>query len=123
MHGNYCKTEPSSQTAGDSRTQEERILRLLQEAWPGWVSALDLARISLQYSARIHALRHKRGMLISNKIERQPNGAKHGYFRMGPPPTPRSSALRKRENPQPPQPSLFDSSAQKPTTEGRTYLE
>jgi hypothetical protein len=100
MHEEYRKTKPSGQVARDPRTQEERILFLLQEAWPNWVSAPELAKISLQYSARIHALRHKRGVPISNKVERQADGKKHGYFRFGPAPTPRSSVLRQQKTAQ-----------------------
>jgi hypothetical protein len=80
----------------DASSQEERILAKLQEAYPEWVSALDLARISLQYSARVHALRHKRRLSIENRIERLQNGSKRGFFRLSPPPITPSSELRKQ---------------------------
>ncbi len=61
-------------------SQEERILNLLLESWPGWVSALALSKLSLQYSARVFALRRK-GWRIENKVETR-NGVKHGSFRL-----------------------------------------
>lgn len=75
-----------------SATQRTAILYLLQAAQPGWVPAPALARISLQYSARIFELR-RAGWLISNKVI-SVNGKKHGSFRLGPPETPRSAELR-----------------------------
>jgi hypothetical protein len=72
-------------------TQGKLILNLLQ-ATDGWTPAPALARISLQYSARILELRRK-GWLISNKVEIR-NGVKCGFFRLGSRPVPRSSVLR-----------------------------
>jgi hypothetical protein len=54
-----------------------------------------LARISLQYSARILELRRK-GWKIANKVEIR-NGVKCGYFRLGDRPVPRSSELRRQK--------------------------
>jgi hypothetical protein len=75
-----------------STTQADGILNLLQAAWPTWTPAPQLARISLQYSARIFALRRK-GWQISNKVEIR-DGVRHGSFRLGSRPVPRSSAPR-----------------------------
>ena len=80
---------------GPKITREKRILNLLQPAWPNWVPAPSLAAVSLQYSARIFALR-KRGFQISNKIEIR-NGVKHGYFRLGPAPIPSNREHRASE--------------------------
>jgi hypothetical protein len=75
-------------------TQDERILNLLQAAWPNWIPAPELAKISLQYSARIFSLR--KHFVISNKVEIR-NGTKCGYFRLGPPPVPRSQVIRQQK--------------------------
>jgi hypothetical protein len=75
-------------------TREERILHLLQAAWPNWVPAPELAKISLQYSARIFFLR--KHFVISNKVEIR-NGTKCGCFRLGPPPVPRSQVIRQQK--------------------------
>jgi hypothetical protein len=69
-----------------SRSQEQRILWLLQSSYPSWVPATTLAAISLQYNARIFSLRRK-GWQIANKVEVQPDGMKHGYFRFSTPKT------------------------------------
>lgn len=75
-----------------NHTQRTAILNLLQVAEPGWVPAPALAKISLQYSARIFELRRE-GWTISNRVTTV-NGKKHGSFRLGPPETPRSAELR-----------------------------
>jgi hypothetical protein len=75
-------TRPASESP---RTQEERILWLLHAAWPEWTPAPVLARISLQYGARIFSLRRK-GWKIANKVETK-NGVKHGSFRLATPGT------------------------------------
>jgi hypothetical protein len=92
-------------------SMEQRILMVLDAYWPGWVPAPELAKISLQYSARIFALR-KAGWEIANKIEIH-NGVKHGFFRLGSTPIPRSAELRGHRTPDPPSESqepgsLFD---------------
>jgi hypothetical protein len=74
------------------KNQEEKILWSLQSAWPGWVPAPQLARISLQYNARVFALRRK-GWLICNRV-RVVDGIKHGEFRLGPRAIPSSAELR-----------------------------
>ena len=63
------------------QTQESRVLMLLQATWPGWVPAPALAKISLQYSARIFSLR-RRGWLIENRVQTR-DGVRHGSFRLG----------------------------------------
>lgn len=65
-------------------TQEQRMLMLLQSSYPSWVPATSLAQISLQYNARIFGLRRK-GWQIANKVEVQPDGTKHGSFRLAQP--------------------------------------
>jgi hypothetical protein len=67
-----------------TQTQEQRILRLLQSSYPSWVPASALSRISLQHNARIFPLRRK-GWEIANRIEVQPNGAKHAAFSLASP--------------------------------------
>lgn len=85
------------------RSQEGKILALLR-ARGTWVSAVELSEISLQYSARVHALR-KQGVPIENKIE-VVAGVKHGYFRLKPiPAMPQSAPKRARETQ--PQERLF----------------
>jgi hypothetical protein len=62
-------------------SQEARILRLLREApGDGWVSALELSTVSLQYCARICCLR-KAGTEIENKLEVE-NGRRRGFYRL-----------------------------------------
>jgi hypothetical protein len=69
-------------TALRDDTQEARILQLLQESTAdgGWVSAWDLAQVSLQYCARLNALR-KAGHAIENKIE-QHGRQRRGFYRI-----------------------------------------
>lgn len=61
-------------------SQEARIRQLLEDRGGDWVSALDLARISLQYCARICCLR-KSGLQIENKIETV-DGTRRGFYRI-----------------------------------------
>jgi len=84
-------------THSETSTQRNLILKLLQSAAPpGWLPAPALARISVQYSARIYELR-RAGWIISNKVV-MVNGKKDGSFRLGPPKTPRSFELRRRKS-------------------------
>jgi hypothetical protein len=69
-----------------SRSQQKRILWALQAAFPDWVPAPALSRISLQYSARIYTLR-KAGWQIANRVEVGSDGVKRGYFRLATPGT------------------------------------
>ena len=69
-------------SADPHQSQERRILAALLAANGAWVSALDLAKISLQYSARIHHLRWRGAWGIENKIEHTADGRKRGYFRI-----------------------------------------
>jgi hypothetical protein len=75
------------------KTGEQRILAILQSAWPNEVPAPTLANISLQYSSRIHGLR-KKGWIICNRLAIV-NGTKHGFFRLGPRPVPSGAELRR----------------------------
>ena len=61
-------------------TQQAKILSLLVAACGGWVSAVELSKISLQYSARVKELR-KQGFQIKNRVE-VVGRTKHGYFRL-----------------------------------------
>lgn len=60
------------------RTQRDRILELLCASNGRRVPSPELARISLQYGARVKELRAA-GFRIRNEIERV-NGQVHGYF-------------------------------------------
>ena len=80
------------------KNDEEKILWVLQAAWPNWTPAPDLARIALGYGRAIHSLRHKKGWLITNRIEIV-NGKRHGFFRLGSRPVPSSKELRARREP------------------------
>jgi hypothetical protein len=68
----------------EARTQESRILWLLQAAWPTWTPAPELARISLQYNARIFSLRRKKGWQIESRVQIV-DGVRHGSFRLARP--------------------------------------
>jgi hypothetical protein len=89
-------------------TQTARILNLLAASWPSWTPAPALARISLQYCARISELREQ-GWEICNRTEWQ-GGTRHGFYRLGSEPIPRSKELRAmRAGTEPPKPgNLFD---------------
>jgi len=88
-----------------THTQEERVLWVLQSAWPNWVPAIALSNISLQYNARIFSLRRK-GWQIANRTETI-NGQKHGSFRLGSPPK-TSPSQRPKPTPQPSGGLLFE---------------
>jgi len=97
---------------GDS-SHEKIILNVLDAAWPNEVPAPVLARISLQYSSRIHSLRRK-GWIITNRVEIV-NGVRHGFFKLGPHPVLSNRELRAQrrataeEMPKPqPAATLFD---------------
>jgi hypothetical protein len=62
------------------RSQEGKILALLREQ-NTWVSAAELTGISLQYCARINALR-KRGFVIENRLEVSDSGRRRGFYRL-----------------------------------------
>jgi hypothetical protein len=63
------------------RSQEGRLLRLLQSRGKQWTSAVELSEISLQYCARIAGLR-KRGVVIENKLETSDDGRRRGFYRL-----------------------------------------
>lgn len=48
-------------------TQAERILAFLRDRGPAGASNFELMRISYQYPARLHTLRHRDGHIIDNK--------------------------------------------------------
>jgi hypothetical protein len=64
------------------------------------VPAPELAKISLQYSARIFSLRRRRGWQIANRV-RIVDGKKHGEFRLGSRPVPSNAELRRGAAPSP----------------------
>jgi len=83
-----------------SSSQEKRILGILQSSYPSRVPASALSRVSLQYNARIFALRRK-GWQIENRVEVQPDGTKQGSFRLARPgawPNPPKAAPIKGSN-------------------------
>ncbi len=63
-----------------TKSQRQRILDLLLGARGQEVPSIVLARISLQYGARVKELR-KLGFRISNRTERRA-GKVNGYFRI-----------------------------------------
>jgi hypothetical protein len=73
-------------------SQTGRILNLLAAAWPAWTPAPALSKISLQYCARISELREQ-GWEISNRTEWK-DGQRHGFYRLGSAPLPRSKEIR-----------------------------
>jgi hypothetical protein len=77
----------------DRLTQEDRILNALDAAWPGEVPAVALSRISLQFGARLFSIR-RRGWIVTNRMERRPDGMKFSYYKLGPRPIPSSKELR-----------------------------
>jgi len=94
-------------------SQEQRILHLLHAAWPEWTPAPALARISLQYNARIFELR-RHGWQIESRVEIV-NGVRHGSFRLARPgtfPNPKSNPLTA------PQPQLFEPTPERHRDDG-----
>jgi hypothetical protein len=87
---------------------EEEVLWALQAAWPNEVPGPQLSRICLGYGRAIHTLRHKKGWLITNRVEIV-NGKKHGFFRLGSKPIPSSAELRKSARPSPEPAPVSDS--------------
>jgi hypothetical protein len=62
------------------RNQRQRILELLLAARGGEVPSPELARVSLQYCARISELREA-GFVIISRVEVH-DGTKRGFFRL-----------------------------------------
>jgi|SRR5208337_2779387 len=81
--GHKGRTSPRESDGAIPRSQEQRILWLLQSSWPGWTPAPALSRISLQYCRAIRSLR-KAGWQIQNKVVIE-NGKRHGFYRLGSP--------------------------------------
>jgi helix-turn-helix protein len=63
----------------ERRSQSARILALLERKPE--VSSRDLSAISLQYCARIAELRDA-GAVISNRVEVQRSGVRHGFYKL-----------------------------------------
>jgi len=66
--------------AGERKNQRSQILEVLLAARGGEVPSPDLARISLQYNARILELREM-GLRIISRTERR-DGKTYGYFHL-----------------------------------------
>jgi hypothetical protein len=98
----------------DRKSQEQRILWLLDAAWPNWVPSLEVSKISLQYGSRIFSLR-KKGWAIANRVE-MVGGARHGFFRLGSQPLPSSRELRERRAP------VLRQEQLPPTTQGESLF-
>lgn len=62
------------------KNQRQRILEMLVAARGGEVPSPELARVSLQYCARISELREA-GFVIISRVEVH-DGVKHGFFRL-----------------------------------------
>jgi hypothetical protein len=67
-------------TDSQTKTQRAKILRLLLEAKGRELPAFGMARLALQYSARIHELR-KLGFDIQNRSETV-KGQRRSWFRL-----------------------------------------
>jgi hypothetical protein len=61
------------------KTQCARILELLSAGRE--ISALELSSVSLQYCARVSELREA-GCVISNRVQIQRDGTRHGFYKM-----------------------------------------
>jgi hypothetical protein len=62
------------------KNQRQRILERLLAGCGGEVPSPELAKVSLQYCARISELREE-GFVIISRVEVQ-DGVKHGFFRL-----------------------------------------
>jgi hypothetical protein len=69
-----------------SRTQCDRILRLLVEARSSWVPLPEIMACAAQYNARVLELR-RLGFNIENRTERI-DGHRHSWFRLVSSPAP-----------------------------------
>ena len=67
--------------AANRKSQEARILEMLIRARGAWIPAPELAAVSLQYNARVFALR-RLGFAIENRVETTLGGNRHGFFRL-----------------------------------------
>jgi hypothetical protein len=63
------------------RNQKAEILALLQSRPNQWIPVYEIARIALQYNARLKELREE-GHDIENKIMEVVDGQKHTAFRL-----------------------------------------
>lgn len=63
-------------------TQTDRIVALLRERRPNWVSLSEILGLRIsQYGARLHQARHEWGLNIENRVEIV-NGEKRSSFRL-----------------------------------------
>jgi hypothetical protein len=66
------------------QSQEAKIAALLRERGAdGWVSAVELSAISLQYCRAVNGLR-KGGLVIENRVEMH-GRTRHGFYRIARP--------------------------------------
>lgn len=63
------------------KTQEARILELLDRARGAWAPSPELAAVSLQYNARVYPLR-RLGFTIENRVETTRDGIRRGFIRL-----------------------------------------
>jgi hypothetical protein len=63
------------------KNQESKIIEALVRAGD-WVSAVELSKVSLQYCARVHAIRKRLGIKIENRVDIGPDGVRRGYYRL-----------------------------------------
>jgi hypothetical protein len=61
-------------------SQADLILRLLKASGQGWVSAVELGRVSLQYCSRVAEIR-ARGIAVENRVMVR-DGVRHGFYRL-----------------------------------------
>ncbi len=62
------------------KNQRQRVLELLIASRDGEVPSSELAKVSLQYNARVSELREA-GFVIISRVEIH-DGVKHGFFRL-----------------------------------------
>jgi hypothetical protein len=63
-----------------SKTQCDRILRLLTDARGAWVPSPEIAALALQYNSRVFELR-RLGFCIENRVE-EADGVRHSWYRL-----------------------------------------
>lgn len=79
MGGGARVSNPGSEGSRIMKHQEAEILKLLQSRPNEWVPVYEIAKIALQYNARILELR-RQGYTILNKTLEIVDGQKHTAF-------------------------------------------
>lgn len=69
-----------------SETFTLRVAELFRSKPNQWISAYELMEVggSMAWRSRISNARLKYGMAIENKVDREPNGVAHSYYRFVP---------------------------------------